>query len=100
MRYQSDIVLMHRLADAAAAARLSMRGLHDQFHRWLGITPTQYLRNVRLDHVRADLIAAREEGRPDGVAEVARRWGFAHLGRFSGVYATAFGELPSTTLRG
>jgi len=33
------------------------------------------------------------------VAEVARRFGFAELGRFAGTYRATFGETPSTTLQ-
>jgi AraC-like DNA-binding protein len=86
------------IADAADAARLSVRALQDQFQRWLHLTPAQYLRNVRLESARADLVRARAEGTPERVGDVARRWGFAHSGRFAGSYAQAFGETPSTTL--
>jgi AraC-like DNA-binding protein len=34
------------------------------------------------------------------VEQVARRWGFTHLGRFAHDYRVAFGQLPSATLRG
>ena len=34
------------------------------------------------------------------VAEIARTWGFGHLGRFSATYRSRFGELPSESLRG
>lgn len=87
------------IADAAEAAGLSVRGLQDQFQRGLDLTPTQYLRNVRLDGVRAELVRAHVDGRTVSVADVARRWGFAHMGRFAGYYATAFGETPTKTLR-
>jgi AraC-like DNA-binding protein len=87
------------VADAADAARLSVRALQDQFQRWLNLTPTQYLRNLRLDAVRSDLVQARTDGRTVAIADVARRWGFAHMGRFSGQYAAAFGETPTKTLR-
>lgn len=33
------------------------------------------------------------------VAEVAYRWGFAHLGRFAHDYRARYGESPSTTSR-
>jgi AraC-like DNA-binding protein len=87
------------LADAAAEARLSIRGLEGQFRRWRHTTPAAYLRSVRLESARRDLVAAHRDGVPVRVSDIARRWGFAHLGRFSSYYAEAFGELPSATLR-
>jgi len=33
------------------------------------------------------------------VQEMAARWGFWHLSRFSSDYRTLFGETPSQTLR-
>ncbi|MEV8213305.1 AraC family transcriptional regulator [Leifsonia sp. NPDC077715] len=86
------------VADAAEAARLSVRGLQDQFQKWLHITPAQYLRNLRLEGARKELIAARNNGVRVRVSDVAVRWGFAHVGRFASWYADAYGESPSVTL--
>jgi AraC-like DNA-binding protein len=47
-----------------------------------------------MKRVREDLQA----GRAQSVARAARRWGFAHAGRFSVEYRVRFGELPSETL--
>ncbi|NRG39509.1 AraC family transcriptional regulator [Rathayibacter sp. VKM Ac-2835] len=82
--------------EIAAAAHLSVRGLQVAFQRLLGTTPLQYVRDVRLDRVHADL----RLGDPtrSSVALTARRWGFGHLGRFSAAYASRFGEYPSSTL--
>jgi transcriptional regulator GlxA family with amidase domain len=57
----------------------------------------KYLRNVRLDRVRHELL---ERAPGIGVTEVAHRWGFMQLGRFANAYQQRFGELPSETLRG
>ena len=58
-----------------------------------------YLRDARLDRVRAEL--ADLTGAPGvKVTEVAMKWGFHHLGRFSAAYRQRFGESPSETLRG
>jgi AraC-like DNA-binding protein len=86
------------IADAAEAARLSVRGLQEQFQRWLNISPARYLRNLRLDGARTDLIAARTDGRSPRIQDIAAKWGFTHVGRFAGYYAEAFGEVPSATL--
>ena len=83
--------------DIAQAASLSVRGLQQAFARHLGASPTEYLRGVRLDHVRAVLTNMHPD--TGTVAEVARDWGFVHLSRFSASYAEKFGEYPSDTLR-
>ncbi|NRG42318.1 AraC family transcriptional regulator [Rathayibacter sp. VKM Ac-2835] len=83
--------------EIAAAAHLSVRGLQVAFQRVLGTTPLQYLRDVRLDRARTDLLLA--DPADATVADIARDWGFTHLGRFSGAYAARFGEYPSRTLQ-
>lgn len=78
----------------AAVAGVSPRSLHSGFSRFLGSTPMHYLRDVRLDRARIDLI---ETSQPVGT--IALRWGFAHPGRFSAEYRSRFGENPAETRR-
>ncbi len=80
----------------AEAAGTSTRTVQSAFRNELGLTPVDYLRRIRLDRVRAELQAG-ETGRTT-VAEIAGRWGFAHLGRFAAHYAERFGEQPRATL--
>jgi transcriptional regulator GlxA family with amidase domain len=54
-----------------------------------------YLRRVRLQKVREELL--RDSA--DGVTDIATRWGFEHLGRFAGAYRRRYGETPSETRR-
>jgi AraC-like DNA-binding protein len=86
------------LAEVAAAARVTPRGLQAAFRRHRDQTPLEYLRQVRLDAARRDLEAA-DPTRGDTVAAIAARWGFAHPGRFSVYYREAFGGSPGDTLR-
>ena len=58
-----------------------------------------YLRTVRLQQVHAQLRAAAREGRAVPLYEMAYRYGFFHLGRFSAYYKAQFGEPPSATLK-
>lgn len=86
-------------ADMARAAGVSVRSLREGFRRHLGTTPLAYLRSVRLSLVRRDLLAVAEGRAPGNVTDVALRWGFTHLGRFTGYYRQTYGETPSQTLR-
>jgi AraC-like DNA-binding protein len=61
----------------------------------LGMTPKQYLTRRRMHLVQRALKSA-EAGAT--VTEIATRFGFWHLGRFSAGYHAIFGDLPSATL--
>ena len=80
----------------ARAGCMSVRTLHASFRQVLGATPMEYLRRIRMERVRIELINARDTG--ERVTEVANRWGFFHPSRFAAQYREAYGELPSETL--
>ncbi|OII62363.1 transcriptional regulator [Streptomyces sp. CC53] len=84
--------------ELAALARVSARRLQESFRAHVGTTPMGYVRDIRLERVRAELRAA-EPGGGLTVSEVAWRWGFTHLGRFAASYRGRFGEAPSQTLQ-
>ena len=85
------------VTDLARIAGVGVRALQAGFAEHVGTSPTAYLRSVRLARAHADLAAA--DPATVTVADVARRWGFAHLGRFAGTYRRAYGCSPSETLR-
>ncbi|MER6915003.1 AraC family transcriptional regulator [Streptomyces sp. NPDC000594] len=87
------------VTDMARAARVSVRSLREGFRKHLATTPLAYLRRTRLDLARRDLLAAADGQTSETVTDVALRWGFTHLGRFTGHYREAYGETPSQTLR-
>jgi transcriptional regulator GlxA family with amidase domain len=76
---------------------LSERGLRKAFHSVRGMSPTQYMRGVRLRDVRRALSAS--DNRRATVTGIATSYGFYELGRFAAAYREAFGEVPSETLR-
>lgn len=84
--------------DVAEAAGVSLRTLQSFFAEDLQQTPSAFIRNRRLERVRADLADA-PAGSGTTVTQVANRWGFTHLGRFATTYHQRFGEPPSQTLR-
>lgn len=85
------------IAELSEASGLSVRSVQESFRRVFDVSPLTYLRHVRLDHVRAELLEL--DPQLGAVGDVARRWGFAHLGRFSASYVERFGEYPKQTLR-
>ena len=85
------------VADIARAAGVGVRGLQQGFQRALGMSPTQYLRHVRLHEAHRELTAA--DPAATTVAELAARWGFAHQGRFAAQYRQRYGVTPAQTLR-
>jgi AraC-like DNA-binding protein len=85
------------VSEIALAARVTPRAVQLAFRRHLQTTPTAYLRRVRLDRVRADLLTA--DPARTTVTAVAARWGFASSSRFAAQYRAAYGEAPSVTLR-
>jgi AraC-like DNA-binding protein len=80
----------------AARLGVSLRSLEAGFRQWRQSTPTQYLRRIRLEAARAELLDAKET---TTVTAVALANGFFHLARFSAYYRGAFGETPGQTLR-
>lgn len=70
---------------------VSRRTLQYCFEEVLGMTPVQYLRILRLNGVRRDLLR-----KPDcAVCDVAADWGFWHLSQFASDYRKLFGHPPS-----
>ncbi len=84
------------LADLTGVAGVSTRALQTSFRRFRNTTPMAYLRSVRLELARTELMKAGRQG--SSVATVANAVGLGHLGRFARDYDARFGELPSHTL--
>lgn len=94
--------LQQRIADTVQVSdlcrhlRVSRRALQYAFIDVTGTTPAAYLRLLRLNGARRDLLRSRDGAVQ--VKEVLARWGFWHFSRFSADYRRMYGELPSATL--
>ena len=86
-------ITVHQLAKETGAG---IRTLEYVFRDYYGVTPKAYLSARRLSGARREL--QWQEIESTLVSDVAHRWGFWHLGRFSADYKRFFGELPSETL--
>ncbi|XRQ06854.1 helix-turn-helix domain-containing protein [Actinomadura welshii] len=85
------------VVDIATAVGIGVRQLQTICQDQWGLTPTQLLRGVRLDHARTALIEARPG--PRTVTDVAGAAGYVHMSRFAAHYRQRFGETPTQTLR-
>lgn len=87
----------HTVASLAESVGVSVRTLEKEFQRRVGIPPNAYLRDVRLERVREELIATA--GETKRISAVASRWGLHHFGRFARAYYLKYHEKPSETLQ-
>jgi AraC family ethanolamine operon transcriptional activator len=76
-------------------ANLSERTLQYGFLEYIGLTPIEYMRVLRLNHVNFELKLATSKTK---ITDIALKWGFIELGRFARDYKSLFLELPSDTL--
>lgn len=84
------------LTDLAHHCGASLRTLQILFRRELECTITQYILRTRLERAHSILKMATPG---TSITAVALQCGFNHLSQFAQSYRSAFGELPSTTLR-
>ncbi|MGD9528477.1 MAG: AraC family transcriptional regulator [Pseudonocardia sp.] len=97
-RIEADPAASHTLSDLARTAGTSVRSLQAAFADHLGMSPSAYVRRVRLARAHQELLAA-EPGDGRSVADVAYQWGFGHVPRFAAAYRERYGVPPSQTLR-
>lgn len=88
----------HSVASLAQATGMTHQSVHETVRNTLGINANAWLKQLRLDGARRDLLQAASTGRT--VSEIALQWRFWHLGRFAEYYGAHFHETPSETRRG
>jgi len=76
---------------------VSRRTLQYCFEDVLGMSPMSYLRSLRLNGVRRQLLCS-DKG-PQRIGDVAAAWGFTNFSQFSSDYKKLFGNSPSATQR-
>lgn len=86
-----------RIEELCSRLRTSRRTLQNSFHQVAGASPVAYLRNLRLNAVRRQLMSTSADR--VSVSDAAMEAGFDHLGHFAGRYKALFGESPSQTIR-
>jgi TolB-like protein len=84
------------VADLVSHCGVSERTLRKHFRAFMGVSPLDYWRRLRLAAAREALLKGADGS---SITEVAARFGFTHFGRFSQLYRRRFGETPSATLQ-
>ncbi|WP_188704748.1 HTH-type transcriptional regulator EutR [Silvimonas iriomotensis] len=85
------------LADLCQHLHVSRRTLQNCFHNTLDICPLGYLKAIRLNAVRRELLSPYSSHAT--IQEAAFAWGFWHMSQFAVDYQRLFGEKPSASLR-
>ena len=84
------------LEKLARVSGIGVRSLQLGFKRHFGVSISEVLQEIRLQHLNARLLNARPGER---ITDIAFDLGFTHLSRMASVYRAKFGESPSATLR-
>ncbi|TCK16399.1 AraC family transcriptional regulator [Marinobacterium mangrovicola] len=85
------------IGDLVELCRISRKSLYNLFEKETGQTPSTYIRQLKLETIYSEL--SGDDRNIRNVTEVALKYGFTNLGRFSAQYREHIGELPSETLR-
>jgi len=83
------------ILDICEAVDATERTLHLGFQELYGLTPKAFLKYLRLNYARRELLRSKPGCT---VTRVAYKWKFYHLSRFARAYYEVFNEYPSETL--
>lgn len=85
------------IASLAKEYEISEQTLQNSFKSLFGFTPKIFLRLLKLNIVHQEL--QKSTPQQTSVSNIAIKWGFKHMGRFSAYYTELFAENPSLTLK-
>ncbi len=85
------------ISSLAKQYKVSEQTLQNSFKSLFGFTPKKFLRQLKLNLVHHEL----QKSNPDQntISNIALKWGFEHMGRFSSYYTELFGVNPSQVLK-
>lgn len=84
------------VGELAEIGTVSARRLQQSFRECVGMSPMEYVLDVRLECIHNDLMTY---GGTSTVTDIATRWGVMHTGRFAAAYRRKYGVSPSETRR-
>ena len=81
------------IATLAEDCSISVRQVQKLFKQYIGLSPTEYIKALRLNAVRLELI--KQRNCRGAVSSVANQFGFWHMGQFAKDFKLLFGYLPT-----
>ncbi|APR38321.1 helix-turn-helix transcriptional regulator [Paraburkholderia sp. SOS3] len=82
--------------DVATHIGVTDRALQAAFKAHLGVSPSELIRNKRMEHIREELMVS--DSHSASVLQIANRWGVQHRSTLLNGYRKMFKEAPSETL--
>jgi AraC family ethanolamine operon transcriptional activator len=93
----SDAANAPSVVDLCKRLKVSRRTVQNSFQSVTETNPVNYIRSVRLNGVRRELMSTTAQQL--SIGDAAARWGFFHLSHFASEYQELFMVLPSQTQR-
>ncbi|NRF68495.1 helix-turn-helix transcriptional regulator [Aquincola sp. S2] len=84
------------IKQVAAHIDVTERALQMAFRTYVGMTPAQLIRHMRMEGIRSEL---RDGGGRASVLKTAARWGMSNRSTLAHAYRQQFAETPTATLR-
>ena len=94
---EENIDNIYTITELVEEFNISTRALQYNFQKELGITPKQYLQDLRLNAIRKELLTQNSE--KISISEIISKYGYFHPSHFTQTYKLFFGETPTQTLR-
>jgi len=85
------------ISSLAKQHKVTEQTLQNSFKSLFGFTPKKFLRQLKLNLAHYELQKNTPE--QSTISNIAIKWGFEHMGRFSSYYTELFGVNPSQTLK-
>jgi AraC-like DNA-binding protein len=93
---EENIDSIYSIKELGEELNVSIRTLQYNFKEKLGVTPKQYLHNLRLSSIRKELLSSNML--EVNISDIALKYGFFHSSHFTLEYKKMFGETPTQTL--
>jgi len=93
----ANVANIYKISELVEELQSSSRTIQHNFKTKLGITPKQYLNNLKLNAIREELLKSEPE--KTNISDVALKYGFFNASHFAYEYKKMFHESPSVTLK-